>query len=84
MDLESNDAITACDEGLLRKFDRKSIGDTSQFMPGTITDCAVASNLWSTVYAYDTTKLTTPPTTINDFFDLKKFPASEVCASRRR
>jgi putative spermidine/putrescine transport system substrate-binding protein len=30
--------------------------------------------VWSTVYAYDTTKLKTPPTTINDFFDLQKYP----------
>ena len=74
IDLESNDAITGCDEGLLRKIDRKSLGNTSDFIPGSIMDCAVASMVWSTVYAYDTTKLKTPPTTIEDFFDLKKFP----------
>jgi len=70
IDLESNDAITGCDEGLLRKIDRKSLGNTSAFIPGSIMDCAVAAMVWSTVYAYDTTKLKTPPTTINDFFDL--------------
>jgi putative spermidine/putrescine transport system substrate-binding protein len=30
--------------------------------------------VWSTVYAYDSSKLKTAPTTIADFFDLKKFP----------
>ncbi|MEM5371714.1 polyamine ABC transporter substrate-binding protein [Paraburkholderia azotifigens] len=74
MDLESNDAITACDEGLLKKFDRKSLGNTSDFIPGAISDCAVASMVWSTVYAYDASKLKTAPSTINDFFDLQKFP----------
>ena len=74
IDLETNDAITACDEGLLMKFDRKTIGKTSDFIPGTISDCAVASMVWSTVYAYDASKLKTPPTTVNDFFDLQKFP----------
>ena len=74
IDLESNDAITGCDEGLLRKIDRKSLGNTSAFIPGSIMDCAVAAMVWSTVYAYDTTKLKTPPTTINDFFDLTKYP----------
>jgi putative spermidine/putrescine transport system substrate-binding protein len=74
IDMESNDAITGCDEGLLRKIDRKSLGDTSQFIPGSIMDCAVAAMVWSTVYAYDNSKLKTGPTTINDFFDLKKFP----------
>jgi putative spermidine/putrescine transport system substrate-binding protein len=74
IDLESNDAITACDEGLLKKFDKKSLGNTSDFIPGSISDCAVASMVWSTVYAYDASKLKTPPSTISDFFDLQKFP----------
>jgi putative spermidine/putrescine transport system substrate-binding protein len=74
IDLETNDAITACDEGLLQKFDRKTIGKTSDFIPGSISDCAVASMVWSTVYAYDASKLKTAPTTVNDFFDLQKFP----------
>src|SRR5215469_5592772 len=74
IDLETNDAINACDEGLLAKFDRKALGNTSDFLPGSISDCAVAAMVWSTVYAYDTTRLTTAPTTINDFFDLKKYP----------
>jgi putative spermidine/putrescine transport system substrate-binding protein len=74
MDLESNDAITACDEGLLEKLDKKTLGNTSDFLPNSINDCAVASMVWSTVYAYDTTTLKSAPTTINDFFDLKKFP----------
>ena len=74
IDLETNDAITACDEGLLQKFDRKQLGNTSDFLPGSISDCAVSAMVWSTVYAYDTTKLKTPPTSINDFFDLTKYP----------
>jgi putative spermidine/putrescine transport system substrate-binding protein len=74
IDLETNDAITACDEGLLQKFDKKTLGKTSDFLPGSISDCAVAAMVWSTVYAYDTTKLSNPPTTIGDFFDLKKYP----------
>ncbi|MBP0594885.1 polyamine ABC transporter substrate-binding protein [Paraburkholderia sp. LEh10] len=74
MDLESNDAIRACDEGLLKKFDKKSLGNTGDFIPGSISDCAVASMVWSTVYAYDASKLKTAPSTINDFFDLQKFP----------
>ena len=57
-----------------KKFDKKSIGKTSDFIPGSISDCAVASMVWSTVYAYDASKLKTAPSTVNDFFDLQKFP----------
>src|SRR5471032_3555015 len=43
IDLETNDAITACDEGLLQKFDRKQLGNTADFLPGSIGDCAVSA-----------------------------------------
>lgn len=74
VDLESNDAMRACDEGLLERFDAKLLGDTKDFLPGTISKCAVVSMVWSSIYAYDKTKLKVTPTTIADFFDLKKFP----------
>jgi putative spermidine/putrescine transport system substrate-binding protein len=75
IDLETNDAITGCDEGLLQKLDpNKLLSDTQDFIPGAVLPCAVAMMVWSTVYAYDTSKLTTPPKTIADFFDLKTFP----------
>ncbi len=74
IDLESNDAIAGCDEGLLQKLDPKLLGDVSDFIPGAVLPCAVASMVWSTVYAYDTTRLTTAPSTMADFFDLQKFP----------
>lgn len=74
VDLEASDAMRACEEGLLQRFDRKLLGDTQDFLPGTISDCAVASMVWSTVYAYDASKLSGMPTSINDFFDTQKFP----------
>lgn len=74
IDLESNDAIAGCDEGLLMKIDKASLGDTSDFIPGSISDCAVASMVWSTIFAYDTARLATAPTQINDFFDTQKIP----------
>ena len=74
MDMETNDVIAGCDEGLLQKLDPKLLGDTSDFIPGAVLPCAVASMVWSTIYAYDTTKMTTAPTMIGDFFDLAKSP----------
>lgn len=74
IDLESDDAIVGCDEGLLQKLGPAIVKDPSDFIPGALLPCAVASMVWSTVYAYDTTKLTTPPTTIADFFDVQRFP----------
>ncbi|PXW22516.1 ABC transporter substrate-binding protein [Paraburkholderia caballeronis] len=74
VDMETNDAINACDEGLIEKLDPKMLGKTGDFLPGSLLDCSVAAMVWSTVYAYDTTRFKAPPTTIADFFDLAKFP----------
>lgn len=74
LDLETNDAIVGCDEGLLQKLDPKVFGDQADFVPGATLPCAVASMVWSTVFAYDSSKLTEGPTTIGDFFDVAKFP----------
>ncbi|MBO6816308.1 MAG: polyamine ABC transporter substrate-binding protein [Rhizobiaceae bacterium] len=82
VDVELSDAIRACDEGLLETIDHSALppspdgtAATEDFIEGTLYDCAVASIVWSTIYAYDTTKITgDAPSTMADFFDLEKFP----------
>jgi len=81
VDVELSDAIRGCDEGLLEPL---SIDDlpagadgtaaADDFLPGTYYDCAIANIVWSTIFAYDSTKVTGSPETIADFFDLEKFP----------
>jgi putative spermidine/putrescine transport system substrate-binding protein len=80
-DVEYADAVRMCDEGLLEVIDHAILptapdgtAATDDFLPGALTECGVANIVFSTIYAYDTTVLTTPPTTIADFFDLEKFP----------
>lgn len=82
VDLEPGDATRACDEGLLVEIDPKTLPAapdgtpaTADFLPGTILPCAISSIIWSTVYAYDTSKFPgAKPSTVADFFDIKKFP----------
>jgi putative spermidine/putrescine transport system substrate-binding protein len=82
VDVELSDAIRACDEGLVEPIDASKLpkgadgtAATKDFIKGTLYDCAVASIVWSTIYAYDRTKFKGDvPKTIADFFDLKKFP----------
>ena len=80
-DVEYADAIRLCDEGLVEPIDPAMLPPapdgtvaTEDFLPGALTDCAVTSIVFSTVFAYDTTKFPEGPTTIADFFDLEKFP----------
>ena len=81
VDVEMSDAVRGCDEGLLEEIDPSILPAgadgtpaMSDFIDGTITDCAVATIVWSTIYAYDSSVLANGPTTIGDFFDLGKFP----------
>ncbi|GHC66728.1 ABC transporter substrate-binding protein [Neogemmobacter tilapiae] len=80
-DVEYADAIRLCDEGLVETIDPAMLPAgadgtpaTEDFLPGAITDCAVASIVFSTVFAYDTTKFPEGPKTMADFFDTAKFP----------
>ncbi|MCJ8310060.1 MAG: ABC transporter substrate-binding protein [Rhizobiaceae bacterium] len=81
VDVELSDAIRACDEGLLETIDHASLPAgadgtpaTDDFLAGTLYDCAVANIVWSTIYAYDSSKIADGPKTMADFFDLQKFP----------
>ena len=81
IDVELSDAIRACDEGLLEEMDHGALpaapdgtAATDDFLPGTLYDCAVANIVWSTIFAYDSSKIDNGPTTIADFFDTGKFP----------
>jgi len=83
VDVELSDAIRACDEGLLETIDHSTLPAapdgtpaTEDFLPGTLHDCAVANIVWSSVYAYDSSKTRNwnTPTTMADFFNTKAFP----------
>ncbi len=81
VDVELSDAIRGCDEGLLEPLNIDDMPNgadgssaTDDFLPGTFYDCAIASIVWSTIYAYDSTKVSGSPSTIADFFDLETYP----------
>lgn len=82
VDVEMAEALRGCDEGLFEKIDNSKLpkGDDgsdakTDFLPGTVTPCSVATISYANVVAYDKAKLgSNPPTRLEDFFDLKKFP----------
>ena len=76
IDVDSPTALQACAEGALETIDWGKLGlDKSKFIGGDVMECAVPTIVYGTVFGYDTTKITGEgPTTINDFFDLAKFP----------
>ncbi len=82
VDLELSDAVRGCDDGLLARIDLSILPPApdgtpahEDFIPGTLTDCAVGEIVWSTVVAFDKTKFEAKrPWTIKDFFNVADFP----------
>ena len=79
--LQYADAIRLCDEGVLEPIDIAALPAgadgtpaAEDFLPGAVTECGVSTDIWSNVFAYDTTKFPEGPKTVADFFDLEKFP----------
>jgi len=79
--VEYADAIRLCDEGVLEPIAMESLPAgadgtpaADDFLPGAVTECGVSTDIWSNVFAYDTTKFPEGPTKVADFFDLEKFP----------
>lgn len=80
----ATDAARLCDEGLLEKLDLKDLpagadgtAAASDFIRGALTECSVASDVYSYVIAYDESKLK-GVSSAADFFDLEKFPGKRA------
>jgi putative spermidine/putrescine transport system substrate-binding protein len=80
VDVEMSDVVRGCDEGLLETIDPSILpaapdgtSAVDDFISGALHECAVANIVWSTIFAYDNTKIS-GVTSIQDFFDLAKFP----------
>ncbi len=82
VDLETADAVSGCDEGILERIDLAMLPSGADgapaledFLPGSLFECAVGVTFYSTVYAYNPERITgEPPATMADFFDLERFP----------
>ncbi|HUQ38454.1 MAG TPA: ABC transporter substrate-binding protein [Aestuariivirga sp.] len=75
IDVDTATALQGCAEGALETIDWAKLGlDRAKFIGAELMECAVPTIVYGTVYGYDTSKLAEGPTTINDFFDLAKFP----------
>lgn len=76
------DALRLCDEGLATEIDPATLAPAADgtpaaddFLPGALGECFVATDVYSTIIAYDGSKYTgEKPSKVADFFDLERFP----------
>ena len=84
--VEYADAVRLCDEGLLETIDAAALtaaadgtAAAEDYIEGGVTDCFVATDVYSMVMAYDDSKFPdAKPATPADFFDLEKFPGKRT------
>ncbi|KGJ09683.1 ABC transporter substrate-binding protein [Paracoccus sphaerophysae] len=84
--VEYADAVRLCDEGALEQIDPAILaagpgGEAAKddFIEGAVTECFVATDVYSMVLAYDDTKFAdAKPATPADFFDTAKFPGKRT------
>ena len=86
VDLEIQDLVQACDEGLLEFFDPAALAPAEDgsaasldYLPDSITDCGAGQLFAATIFAYSAARFPAKeggpvPRTIADFFDLETFP----------
>lgn len=82
VDVESQDDLIGCDEGLLEYLGDLELPDApdgtpaeEDFFEGANTDCGIGNIVWATVIAYNASAFESdPPSTIMDYFDLEKYP----------
>ncbi|MXZ43408.1 MAG: ABC transporter substrate-binding protein [Gammaproteobacteria bacterium] len=82
VDVESQDDLIGCDEGLLEYLDDLELPDApdgtsaeEDFFEDANSECGLGNIVWATVIAYNSsTYEEDPPSTMADFFDLEKYP----------
>ena len=82
VDLELADAVRGCDEGLFELIDSADLppgadgsSPEEDYYPDTVSECGAGTLFYSTVYAYNSEVISgETPETIDDFFDLERFP----------
>ncbi len=91
VDVVASAAITACDEGLAIEINHDK--DLAKAPDGTlasadfgdliVSPCFIPQIVYSTTFGYRTDKVgDNPPTSINDVFDLKKYPGKRALEKR--
>jgi len=87
VDMLEEEALTACDDGLLVKLNRaqlatskiESNSNSHQFLNNVISPCAVAHLTFSTLIAFDERAFPgEKPQKIADLFDLERFPGKRA------
>ncbi|MFC3126597.1 ABC transporter substrate-binding protein [Pseudoroseomonas globiformis] len=72
--VESEELLIGCEEGLFEKMDWSALGGQDRFIPEAVHECGVGNILYSFILAYDRNRIAEGPKNWADMFDTAKFP----------
>ncbi|WP_159999034.1 ABC transporter substrate-binding protein [Roseomonas sp. 18066] len=72
--VESEELLIGCEEGLFEKMDFAAIGGRERFIPEAVSECGVGNILYSFILAFDRARTPNAPASWADFFDTQRFP----------
>jgi putative spermidine/putrescine transport system substrate-binding protein len=77
--VESDELLLGCEEGLYEKLDWAKLGGKDKYLPDAVNDCGVGAIVYSFVMAYDGDKIKgDPPKSWADFWNVQKYPGKRA------
>jgi len=77
--VESDELLLGCEEGLYEKLDWAKLGGKDKYMPDAVNDCGVGAIVYSFILAYDGDKIKgDAPKSWADFWNVQKFPGKRA------
>ncbi len=77
--VESDELLLGCEEGLYEKLDWAKLGGKDKYMPDAVNDCGVGAIVYSFVLAYDGDKIKgDAPKNWADFWNVQKWPGKRA------
>jgi putative spermidine/putrescine transport system substrate-binding protein len=72
--VEVEELMRGCQDGLFAPLDWPALGGREAYLDVSVHDCGVGAMVWSEVFAYDGNRISEPPHSWADFWDVAKFP----------
>jgi putative spermidine/putrescine transport system substrate-binding protein len=76
--VESEELLLGCEEGLFEKIEWGKLGGRDKFLKDAVNDCGVGAIVYNFVLAYDGDRIKEAPKGWADFWDTKKFPGKRA------
>ncbi len=76
--VESEELVLGCEEGLYEKVDWAKLGGKDKFLPAATHDCGVGAIVYNFILAYDKDRMKDGPKTWADFWNVQKFPGKRA------